>query len=319
LAGAFYHYALLAVTGPSAKGLVESLLRGTVDGTVNAPFQYRFLVPCVLVWLSDHTSMSIGTATVLLDGAAIAIGASLGVAMLRRTGLGLYALPVLLYSALLILGPILYYKPETMTAFACITAALLALQRRSVAQGWWSGRVLWPSLVIAALVLAGCRTDLLVALGVGFAIRWWQKRDATDRIAALSLAVTGMVAALVLARVYPDAHYPPAVGLVQLSYNFDAFSVTILGFFLAIALGPLIALRGPEPMAAAARAVASERLPILGLVATEVASTVVFGRIDEIRLIFPLGFAIAWVGADLWRALLSSVEIEDSPRSMSLE
>jgi len=317
LAGAVYHYTLFAVTGPTATGALQSLLHRTVDGRVDAPFQYRFLVPCVLVWLNDHAHLSLGTATILVDATAVTVGAAVGVTMLRRSGLGLFALPALLYCALLMLGPILYYKPETMTAFACMTVALLALERRSTA--WWSTKTVWTTLVVAALILVGCRAYLLAALGVGFGVRWWQRRESTDVLAALSLLAIGGTATLVLIRVFPDAHYPRGMGLVQLNYNFDALTVCVLGAFLATAIGPLYAVRGPAPIASAVRAVASERLPVLAVIASVVVSSTFFGRIDEIRLIFPIGFALAWVGVDLWRALFSSVEIEERPRSMTVE
>src|SRR4051812_38859628 len=214
LAGAFYHYTVFVLVAPNTRGVVESVLRDTVNERVPAPFQYRFLVPCVLVWLSDHPPLTLPTASTALDMAMLAIGAALGVSMLRRTGLGLFALPALLYCAFLILGPALYWKPETMTAFACVTAALMAMQRPSRADGWWSDRVTSSALVIAAAILIGCRTDLLFALGAGFAMRWWQRRERFDLLAAAVLVMTCTVATLALIRVFPDAHYPRGVGPV---------------------------------------------------------------------------------------------------------
>src|SRR5205823_4104245 len=137
-----------------------------------------------------------------------------------------------------------------------------------------------------AAILIGCRTDLLFALGAGFTMRWWQKRERFDLVAAGLLVMTCTVATLALIRFFPDAHYPPGVGPVQLSYNFDALTVCVRGAFLATALGPLVALRGPSTAAVAVRDVASERSPLLALIVAEVASMFVFGRIDEVRLIF---------------------------------
>ena len=319
LAGAFYHYATLTILVPGSKGAFGGAIHAIVDGQADAPYQYRFLVPCVLVWLTDHAHLALDTAASLVDGVALATGAVIGVAMLRRSGLGLYAWPALLYCGLLILGPTAYYKPETMVAFACTTAALLALERRPPTEGWWSSRAVWPALVIATLVLIGCRTDLLFALGVGFAVRWRKTREQADLVAATALLAVGVVATVALVHAYPDAHYPRGLGVVQLAYNVDSVQLCVLGFFLAAAIGPLIAVRGATPLAVAARAVASERLPVIALIATEVTATLVVGKIDEIRLIFPVGLALAWVGADVWRAVLSSVEIEERPRSMTME
>ena len=86
LVGAFYHYTLI-VTGFLTKGVVQSVLLNTVNGHENAPYQYRFLVPCVLVWLHDHAGISLESATTAVDGAMLVIGAALGVSLLRRSGL----------------------------------------------------------------------------------------------------------------------------------------------------------------------------------------------------------------------------------------
>ena len=78
--------------------------------------------------------------------------------------------------------PIKDYNPTTR--FAVVTAALIALARGQDVSGWWSPRVTWIVLALVGVTLIGCRTDLLVALGVGFAVRWWQRRGRSDLVAA---------------------------------------------------------------------------------------------------------------------------------------
>ena len=99
LAGSYYFYVLLWVVPRNGGPELDGVLRAVVDGTADAPYQYRFLVPCVLEWVSDRTALSLGQATVLVDGTAMAVGAIVGFALLKRAGLGLYALPAGLYCA----------------------------------------------------------------------------------------------------------------------------------------------------------------------------------------------------------------------------
>jgi hypothetical protein len=61
------------------------------------------------------------------------------------------------------------------------------------------------------------------------------------------------------------------------------------------------------------RPAASTHLPVLAMVATEVAASFVVGRIDEVRLLFPVAFAVAWVGIDLWQGVVASFESEETP------
>src|SRR5947207_15967901 len=84
LGGAFYYSTLFAVTDRVRSGIFEAAIREVAEGHGDAPFQYRFLIPDVLVWLADHTSLSLEQTTIALDGLAIAGGAVLGVLLLRR-------------------------------------------------------------------------------------------------------------------------------------------------------------------------------------------------------------------------------------------
>ena len=54
LAGAFYYYTQFAVTARDVSGELESVIRDVVDGRGDAPYQYRVLVPRVLVGALDR-------------------------------------------------------------------------------------------------------------------------------------------------------------------------------------------------------------------------------------------------------------------------
>jgi len=85
--GIFYYYTLFAIDAPVTSGYFETQIHAIVQGSESAPYQYRFLVPHVLVWLIDHTSYSLQQLRVLTDGAAIAVGFTVGVALWRRADL----------------------------------------------------------------------------------------------------------------------------------------------------------------------------------------------------------------------------------------
>ena len=79
------------------------------------------------------------------------------------------------------------------------------------------------------------------------------------------------------------------------------------------ALAPLIAMWRHREVAVAVGPVARAKLPLLSVIVTEILATFTVGRIEEIRLLFPISFALAWVGLDLWRALVTTLHLEDAP------
>ena len=308
LAGAFYYYTQFAVTARDVSGELGRVVREVVDGHGDAPYQYRFLVPRVLVWITDHAHMTLAQATIVVDATAITIGIAVGLALLRRLGLGPFTFPVLLYCAFFEIGLFLYPSPETTTAFACVTAGLLALERGQGPEAWWSARLVWGVLAVSGLVLIGCRTDLVVALGIGFAVRWWQRRDAADALAAVGLVVSGVVATVVLVHLYPDAHYRSGVAVVQLPDNARALPVVVAACYLLPALGPLALLVRPSELSSSIQRITAAHLPLLAVVLAEFASSFLVGRIEEVRLFFPVAFVLAILGTELWRTVVASVE-----------
>ena len=319
LAGMFYLYIQIDIFTREGTFALDGVVRQIVDGKADAPFQYRFLIPDVLVWIDDHTSYTIGQAVEVIDGIGLAVGAAIGFAILKRTGRGLYALPVGLYLSLLSIGYIALPKPETLTAFACATAALIALERRPVSDGWWSGRVAWAALVLSTVILLGCRTDVVFALAVGFGARYVARRQPVDAIAAGVLATSAIVATLALIARFPDAKYPSGVSMVQLADNFSAIRIVVVGLFVLPALAPLVIMWRHPAVAPRVRDAAMTHLPLLMVVAAQVVSSFVVGRFDEVRLFFPVAFALAWVGVEMWQAVFESLETEERPRILSSE
>jgi hypothetical protein len=53
--------------------------------------------------------------------------------------------------------------------------------------------------------------------------------------------------------------------------------------------------------------------PLLAVLATEIGVTLLVGRVDEVRLLFPLAFPIAVVGIQLWSAVVRSIERAGTP------
>jgi len=310
IGGAFVFYVAVWVTPRQASGELDEWVRAVVDGRASAPYQYRVLVPAVLVWLADHASMSMAQATIVVDGVALAVGTAIGFYWLRRSDRGLFVLPAAVYCGYLTLGLLFFAKPETITAFAATTAVLLALDgdaRRAVDA---------VALVVGAAVLVGCRTDLLGALAVGFAVRWWQRRRAADAAAGAVLAIAAAVATAALSAHYAAARYPAGVGIVQLDHNFAALPVVVAASFLAPALGPLVLARQDACRDAIVQVVRDDA-PLLAVVVAELAFSMVFGRIDEVRLLFPVAFALAVAGIDLWRAVARSIATPSSPLTSS--
>jgi hypothetical protein len=295
--GLYGMYVRLWVLPSDLRGDLERWARPVAEGTAAAPFQYRFAVPDLLVWCADHLGWRIGFTHQLVDAIALAIGVVLLDRLLRHLDLGLWLLPASLYAGFLGLGIVWWGKFETTTAFAATTlatAALLgAVPRRGLALG------------VAAALLVGTRTDLLIAVGVAELARWWwvDRRPAALR-SGLLLAGTGVAATVGLKAIYPDAAYDASTGVVQVWHNLQPTNLAIAIAFLAPALVPLaLAWRGPQVRAA----LADQRtvlVPAIALVAAEVGSVLLIGRADEVRLFFPLVAALSVIGIVGWSAVL---------------
>ena len=310
VAGAFYHYVLFAVGARTANGKFQASILNVVNRTEDAPAQYRIFVPETLNWFEQHTPLSLEQVTILFDGAVLALGVGLGVMLLRARGLKLLTLPALLYCAFMIVGMMSYPHPETIAAFVCVNLALFALVRPPAAEDWWPPVLVWGMLVLAAAALTGLRTDLLFALAAGFAVRWLRGRQLPDLVAAIGLGLTAVVATLAVVRLFPAAKYPSDTDVVQITWNLGAYPFVVALCFLAPALGPLALLLRQSNQVESLQRAAQADVALIAVIAGEFATSVVVGRINEIRLLFPVTFCLILVGAELWRAMIQSLDRE---------
>jgi hypothetical protein len=301
--GLYGMYVRLWVQPQDARGNLERWARPVAEGTAAAPFQYRFAVPGAMTWAADHLAWPFGFTLQLVDAVALIVGAVAFDRLLQRLELGMWALPAALYGGFLGLGVVWWGKFETMAAFAAMTVATAALL----------GLVRHRSLVLAgcALVLIGTRTDLLFALAVAEAARWWwiDRRPGALRT-ALALGATAAIATVGLSLAYPDAAYDEATGVVQVWHNLQPTNLAIAAAFLLPALLPhLLRWRGPQ-LQARLEADRATWLPLLALVGAQVASVALIGRADEVRLFFPLVAALSILGIVGWRAVVGLVAAE---------
>lgn len=290
--GLFSLYAKVWIEPRDATGELERWAGAVADGTAVAPYQYRFLVPDLLIWMHDHLGMSVGRAELLVDGILLAIAALGFDRLFEKLGRTTWVLPAATYACFLGLGILWWGKFETIAAFAALTWSCVALideRRRSL-------------LVVAVPVLLVCRTDLTAALGVAFLARWWLDRSRRDdRTIGLLLGIAAVAATVAFSRIWPDARYGEQ-GLVQVVHNLKpAVWLTALAF-LAPVVAPWTLCRKGTRSRAAAEGERDVVVPLLALVAAEVVLTGLVGRIEEVRMFFPLAAPLAALGVIGWQA-----------------
>jgi hypothetical protein len=300
LLGVFIFYAVVWVRPQTQSGHLEQLLRDVTDGHAAAPYQYRIFVPALLVFLVDHTRLDIGQATVLVDGLSLAIAAWFGWALLRQRGLQWAALPAAMYAGFLAIGVPLGAKPETFFALAATTVIA-----RVVAGAPFD---VWAALAVVGLAFS--RTDLLGALALGIAMHWWLDRSRRgDLLLASGMIVVALVALGLVVAHYPDAHYPEGVGPIQLTFNGEPVWIVVAFAYLGPAFAPLLLLEWPRGVQRPAlQAAVRGAAPLLATAVAEVSFTFVFGRINEVRLFFPLAAILAVLAAELWTAAARGAE-----------
>jgi hypothetical protein len=295
--GLYALYVRVWIQPNEVRGNLEAWARPVADGTAAAPFQYRFLVPDLLVWWSDSWGWPVGFGLQVVDALALALGAATLHVVLGRLDLRVWSLPAALYGSFLGLGLLWWGKFETITSFAALTLGLAALtdttERRTTAY------------LISAVLLVGTRTDLLVALGLAELARWWWGRRASSARCpwpGLALAATGVIATFALRSLWPDAAYDPGTGVVQIAHNLQPTVALTAVVFLVPALAPYaLCWRGPH-LRDRLRPHLALLVPLGVLVGVEVASVAAIGRVEEVRLFFPLTGALAVLGAIGWRA-----------------
>lgn len=299
--------------GPSeASGVLEQSARQVVEGRAQAPFQYRLLVPHVLMGLHDALGWPVGYAEAVVDVAALAVGVAVIAALLRRLDLEHLVVPVALVGAYLEVGTLWFGKFETATAFAATTIAAWALVT--------DDRRRWLALAPAMVVLAGTRTDLLLALAIGAAARWLLAgRRRTDLVTAAALAIAGIGASIALAAAYPDAHYDPGAPMVQVAHNLNPLVLLVVALFVLPVLGPFLLVRSEPALRTLLDAQRDLMAPLLGMVIAELGSVLIVGRADEVRLLFPLAAPLGIVAVLGWRALVGAHLVTPDPTPSAVD
>jgi hypothetical protein len=116
----------------------------------------------------------------------------------------------------------------------------------------------------------------------------------------VSAAITGGFAvggtALFMA-IYSDATYLPGVSVVQLAHNVNPSNLYLpILFLLPVAL-PILRLARPVR-----DSIGTDVASLLVAVACFTAATLVVGRVEEVRLWFPLAGVLSTIGAAGWQA-----------------
>jgi len=300
LAGFLYHYYVLGLAVREVQGRLAKAYTDIVAGTAHAPDQYRILNSRLVVWLQHTTGAPYRFVAVVVDGLALLLGALLVLALLKRLNLHWAVLPAALYIALLGEGTFTYWHTETIVAFLGASGLALAFVQRE-ARG---GRAL---LLASSLLLVGTRTDVLATFALAFGARWWWKRRHADLVSAavtLGIAIGGTV---LLVAIYSDAEYLPGVSVVQLAHNLNPSNLYLpILFLLPVAL-PL--LRLPRPLR---DSIGTDVASLLVAVACFTVATLVVGRVEEVRLWFPLAGVLSAIGAAGWQAYYRSEAIPPS-------
>lgn len=294
---AFYDRLVLGPLTLDAGDPIPTFVRAVADGSAAAPYQYRPFVPWFLDWMWD-AGVGLHSGAYLVD--LVAVGASVlgAVVLFRRAGEPALLLPATGWVAVLGIGIAFYPKPETFPSLAVTTFGLVVLADRRLPRPW---------LVPVAVLLAGMRTDLIAAIGVGFVVRArLGGRSSKDLACGAALLATSVAASVAWTLVYPDARYDSTAGFVQVRYNADVDVLLVAAAVLAL------------PVLAIVRSVRSQPLdhpdvvlglPLVAPLLFEVASVAVVGRLDEIRIFLPLGW-----GAALGMLLLLRAALEPSSR-----
>lgn len=300
--GAFSFYVRVWLQPREASGELLQWAHQTVDGTNSAPYQYRILVPHVQVWLVEHLGWPAAFAEGMVDAAMLAVGIIAVAVTLRALRLEAWTLAVAGYGAALSVGLLWWGKAETITAFGAASVATWAVLE--------SGRRRWTALVPAVLVLAGTRTDLIVAVGLALLARWaWAGRQRDDRTAGLVTIGFGIAATVALKAAYPDATYPVAV--VQIGHNLQPVVLLTLVAFVAPAIVPWAMIEREAAVGAAFARHRATVIPLLALVGAEVGSLLVVGRVEEVRLLFPLAAALGVLAVLGWQGALAPYAAAD--------
>jgi hypothetical protein len=247
-------------------------------GVELAPDQYRFFIPKLAAFVTHITSLPLEFVAISIDGCSLIGGILLLANLLQRLGLGEQIFSVLMYITALATTVLLYPRAESLPAFLGATSLLTAYaepRRLSVLIGG-SGAVL----------LAGCRPEMVTGAAIPFMFRWWSERRIRDLASAIALVALGCAGVLIPIHLYPKTKYMTDVIQVEHNLNPANFVVPLL-----ISAPVLLSLSLPT---------LRKWAPLLSWVGSVVALTFVVGRLDEARIFFPLSGVLGFTGAHLW-------------------
>lgn len=272
----YYYYLLLRPTLPD-RPLIERYQK-IAAGSDWAPDQYRLLIPKAAAVVTGATSLPLDLVVLTIDSVSLIGGGLVLAHLLRQRGLEAQISPVLLYITACASTVLLYPRPETLPAFLGASCVLMVYMD--------PGRATSVLGAVGALLLAGCRPETAAAAAIPFALRWWEDRRAVDVAASAALVSLGAAGALIPLLLYPNVRYMTDV--VQIRYNLNPENELVVLFIFA----PLLAYL--------TRTALRRWAPLLAWVGLEFAFTLVVGRVDEVRIFFPLSGMLGFVAAHLW-------------------
>jgi lipid-A-disaccharide synthase-like uncharacterized protein len=247
-------------------------------GTDRAPDQYRLLIPSTAAVITRTTTLPLHVVVVLIDSVSLLGGALLLAWLLRRRDLESQVLPALLYVGAVAVTALLFPRPETLPGFlgaTCVLAAYLHPGRGEAMLG-----------VAGAVLLAGCRPEMVAGAALAFVLQGWRERRSVHSIGGAVLAALAVLGILIPILLHPRTPY--LTNLVQVEHNLDPRNQLLLAATLAPVLVYLTRDR------------AARWAPLLAWVGAAVGLTFVVGRVDEVRIFFPLVGVLSYVAADVW-------------------
>jgi hypothetical protein len=275
-----------------------------LNGTEDAPAQYRVLVVKSAGWMAQHLHMGVRHGITLIDFVSLVVAMFVLRSLLERSAAWRNAnatarwFAAAAYLALIqfFLAWLTWYqRPETLANAALLALALLLTSRRIGPPGNGGAALTAACLVLVGVLQGFTRADVgftfhagvalvcLTARGRDFALpRWLQ-------FAASTLACGAALAAqLYLMRVvYPHAHYRADTPVFELLLNFKEHLRAVPFVLYMIPLVWLVVQ------------LMRKRVPVTSAQAGLLTGTAIFfvlwcmvGKIDEVRIFLPFAFAL---------------------------
>jgi hypothetical protein len=286
-----YYYLLLNPT-INDRALITRYER-IAAGTDLAPDQYRLLIPSIAALITRTTPLPLHVVVILIDSVSLLGGALLLAWLLCRRGLESQILPALLYVGAVAVTALLFPRPETMPAFLGTTCVLVAYLHPGAGQAMVG--------VAGAVLLTGCRPEMAAAGALAFVLQRRREHRSFHSAGSAVLATFGALGIIVPIFLHPRTPYMTT--LIQVEHNLNPRNQLVLAATLAPVLVYLT------------RARAARWAPLLAWVGAAVGLTFIVGRLDEVRIFFPLTGVLAYVAADLWAdASKKPVDNHSDPR-----